>query len=166
MAFLKILLDNLRKGPATEAFPFGEAPTPPAYRGKVAFDADTCTGCKMCEHVCAGGAIRFAEDDDGLHFLIWHNTCISCGLCEYYCPTKAITLTNNWHLAHPQSEKYTQIDHGTVAQCRCTECGTAFLPAIPALMDLAYRGQNDRTKALAGMCPDCRRRATLSGARS
>lgn len=163
MAFIKILMDNLRKGPATEAFPFGEAPTPETYRGRVTFEAGDCTGCRMCEHVCAGGAIRFAEDDEGLHFLIWHNTCISCGLCEYYCPTKAITLSTNWHLAHVQDEKYEQTDQGLVPNRACSKCGKPYMPAAPALMGRAYRNVNDRTAELARMCPDCRRLATLPG---
>ncbi len=105
MAFLKVLLNNLRKGPSTDPFPFGETVTHAAYRGKVTFDAAACVGCRMCAHVCAGGAIRFSEDQDGLYFTIWHNTCISCGLCASYYRTKAIRLSNNWHLSHLQDQK-------------------------------------------------------------
>ncbi len=79
MGILKLLIDNLRKGPATDAFPFGPATTPAAYRGKVEIDDAACVACKMCEHVCAGGAIRFTEDAEGMNFLIWHNSCVSCG---------------------------------------------------------------------------------------
>ena len=165
MAFFRILLDNLRKGPATEAFPFGEATTPEAYRGKVVFDADTCVACGMCEHVCAGGAIRFAEDERGLHFVIWHNTCISCGLCAHYCPTKAIALSNDWHLAHLQEEKYAQVDHGLVPYRVCGSCGGKFLSANPALMRQAYKDVSPRAEHLGQLCPDCRRTANLSGVR-
>ncbi len=163
MAFLKILWDNLRKGPATEPFPFGEAKTPANYRGKVTFDATTCVGCNMCEHVCSAGAIRFAEADDGLHFMIWHNTCISCGLCAYYCPTKAIKLSNDWHLSHLQEEKYEKVDHAVVAFKRCTSCGDKLLPTGSVLTQLAYRGSNPQADRLMAMCPDCRRKASYIG---
>ena len=33
MEFLKILWDNLKKGPVTDAFPFGETYTPDRLRG-------------------------------------------------------------------------------------------------------------------------------------
>ncbi|MBW9088819.1 4Fe-4S binding protein [Rhizobium wenxiniae] len=163
MAFLKILFDNLREGPATEAFPFGEAATPDAYRGKVTFDETNCVGCNMCEHVCAGGAIRFSEKEDGLHFLIWHNTCISCGLCAHYCPTKAIKLSNDWHLSHLQEEKYEQVDHAVVPYRHCTSCGERLQPGGPMLHQLAFKGTNPRSQRLMNMCPDCRRKASYSG---
>ena len=35
MEFLKILWDNLKKGPVTDAFPFGETYTPDRLRGRV-----------------------------------------------------------------------------------------------------------------------------------
>lgn len=162
MAFLKILLSNLLKGPSTEAFPFGEAVTPPAYRGKVTFDAAACAGCKMCEHVCPGGAIRFQEQEDGLHFMIWHNTCISCGLCAHYCLTKAIKLSNDWHLSHLQAEKYQMTDQALVPITTCAGCGQRLLPAVGALMRLAYKDVSPRTEHLRNLCPECRRKASLS----
>ena len=161
MNFLSVLFDNLRKGPSTDPFPFGETQTPKNYRGKVEYDASKCVGCKMCEHVCSGGAIRFGEDDEGIHFVIWHNTCISCGLCAHYCPTKAITLSDNWHLAHPQSEKFEKVDHGVVPYRSCTGCGQRFLAAAPALMNRAFAGTSPQTEELAALCPDCRRAASL-----
>lgn len=160
MAFLKILWDNLRKGPSTEAFPFGEAPTPARYRGKVTFDEAACVGCKMCEHVCAGGAIRFTESAEGLHFLIWHNTCISCGLCAHYCPTEAIRLSTDWHLAHRQEDKYRQTDQALVPWRLCKSCGGTLPSGGRTLADLAYRESNQRVDHLMELCPDCRRKAS------
>ena len=164
MGFLKVLLDNVLKGPATEAFPFGEATTPAAYRGKVVIDEEACVGCKMCEHVCAGGAIRFTEDEKGMDFLIWHNTCVSCGLCETYCPTKAIRLSTNWHRAHLQEDKYKQIDRAHIPFATCTSCGKRFLGARDALMKVAFKGVGKNETRLRDLCPDCRRTATLAGA--
>ncbi|WP_158913173.1 4Fe-4S dicluster domain-containing protein [Caulobacter sp. S45] len=165
MNFLQVLIDNLRKGPATEPFPFGDASTPAAYRGRVAIDQDACVGCRMCEHVCAGGAIRFAEDNEALHLVIWHNTCVSCGLCAVYCPTKAITLTNNWHVSHRQEDKYKQVDHVTIPYSACTSCGVVFLKAQDPLMQLAYKTVGANETRLRDLCPDCRRVESSRGAR-
>lgn len=163
MAFLKVLLNNLLKGPSTDAFPFGDTVTPKVYRGKVVFDKTACAGCKMCEHVCPGGAIRFSDKPDGLHFAIWHNTCISCGLCAHYCLTRAIRLSNDWHLSHLQEEKYEMTDHAVVSFTSCAKCGTQILPAADALMQLAYKDVSTRTEHLRRLCPECRRKASLSG---
>jgi len=160
--FFKVLLKNLFAGPSTEAFPFAEAATPEAYRGKVVFDASACVGCKMCEHVCPGGAIRFEEHSDGLHFMIWHNTCVTCGLCSHYCVTKAIRLSNDWRLSHTQDQKYKMTDQAVVTYAACGKCGAPIMPAADALVKLAYRGVSQRTGHLMNLCPDCRRVASVS----
>ncbi|NLH81888.1 MAG: 4Fe-4S binding protein [Phyllobacteriaceae bacterium] len=164
MSFLAVLMKNLFAGPSTVAFPFGPAETPEAYRGRVTFDATTCVGCRMCAHVCPSGAIRLEDRADGLHFGIWHNACANCGLCAHHCPTEAIRLSNDWHLAHPQSEKYALADHAVVRRVRCTSCGTEIGPSPDALVRRAFRDVAGRTRHLTRLCPDCRRAASLEGA--
>lgn len=156
MNFLKVLIRNLRKGPSTDPFPFGETFTPEALRGRIAFDASRCSACRMCEHVCAGGAIHFEETPQGVEFVLWHNTCTFCGLCEHYCVPKAIHLTNDWHLAHKQEDKYRMTEEGTMLFQTCTACQTAFLPASPALMDKVYQTPDSLDAAMRQLCPDCR----------
>lgn len=165
MGVFEVLLTNLLKGPATEAFPFGPAPTPPRYRGRVAFDPERCTGCRLCEHVCPGGAIHIAETADGLDVTIWHNTCAFCGLCAHYCLSKAIHLTTDWHLAHPQSEKYDLVERAHVPMVPCTGCGKPILQASEEVMRLAFRGRTAEIERLRGLCPDCRRTASVNGGR-
>lgn len=111
MEFLKILWDNLKKGPVTDAFPFGETYTPDRLRGRVEIDPALCVGCGTCVHVCAAGAINISkfEDGSGFEITVWRNSCCLCAQCRHYCPTKAVTLTNDWHSAHRATEKYTQI---------------------------------------------------------
>jgi formate hydrogenlyase subunit 6/NADH:ubiquinone oxidoreductase subunit I len=150
------LLKNLFKGPSTEAFPFGEATTPEAYRGRVTFDATACTGCRTCQYVCAAGAIHFEERQDGLRFTLWHNSCVFCGMCESYCVSKAVHLTNDWHLAHLQSEKYEQIEEGWVPFKPCTSCHKMILPVAMPLMRQAFRGDSEDIEALRGLCTECR----------
>ena len=99
MEFLKILWDNLKKGPVTDAFPFGETYTPDRLRGRVEIDPALCVGCGTCVHVCAAGAINISkfEDGSGFEITVWRNSCCLCAQCRHYCPTKAVTLTNDWH---------------------------------------------------------------------
>jgi formate hydrogenlyase subunit 6/NADH:ubiquinone oxidoreductase subunit I len=164
--WLSVLFKNLLKGPATEAFPLGEATaTPKRYRGRAMFDASSCSGCRTCEYVCAGGAIHFEEQSDGLHFTLWHNTCVFCGMCEQNCMSKAIHLSNDWHLAHTQDKKYAMVEQGTVPYKPCLSCGKQMLPTPAPLMELAYRGDSLRIAELRQLCPDCRRAASAGGKR-
>lgn len=151
-----VLLENLLKGPATEAFPFGEAKTPEAYRGRVAFDPSACTGCRTCQYVCAAGAIHFEEREGGLRFTLWHNSCVFCGMCARYCVSKAIHLTSDWHLAHEQSKKYELVEQGWVPFKPCTGCGKSMLPVAEPLMRQAFRGDSKEIEALRQLCPECR----------
>lgn len=151
-----VLLKNLLKGPATEAFPFGEATTPAAYRGRVAFDPSACTGCRTCQYVCAAGAIHFEERPDGLRFTLWHNSCVFCGMCQHYCVAKAIHLTTDWHLSHEQARKYEMLEEGWVPFKPCLQCGKLMLPATLSLMRLAYRGDSKEIEVLRQLCPECR----------
>lgn len=162
MNFIKILIRNLIQGPSTDPFPFGETFTPEGLRGRIAFDASRCSACRMCEHVCAGGAIRFEETPQGMQFVLWHNTCTFCGLCEHYCMPKAIRLTNDWHLAHRQEDKYRMIEEGLMAYQTCVQCSSRFTPASGALLEKVYDAPNAASTELRQLCPDCRQRRSAA----
>jgi len=157
MNFIRILFRNLLKGPSTDPFPFGETFTPKGLRGRIEFDQSKCSGCRMCEHVCAGGAIRFDDSPEGLQFTLWHNSCTFCGLCEHYCIPRAIHLTEDWHLAHKQEDKYRMIEQGTVAYRACVSCGGRFIPPSATLLEKVYGGSSATLTELSQRCPDCRR---------
>ena len=63
MEFLKILWDNLKKGPVTDAFPFGETYTPDRLRGRVEIDPALCVGCGLCELYCPDLAVECLGED-------------------------------------------------------------------------------------------------------
>jgi formate hydrogenlyase subunit 6/NADH:ubiquinone oxidoreductase subunit I len=161
--WLSVLVKNLLNGPSTEPFPFGEATTPARYRGRATFDASACSGCRTCEYVCASGAIHFEERPDGLRFTLWHNTCVFCGMCQQNCMSKAIRLSNDWHLAHTQDKKYAMVEQGTVAYKPCLKCGKQMLPTPAPLMQLAYHGDSKQIETLRQLCPNCRRSASAGG---
>jgi formate hydrogenlyase subunit 6/NADH:ubiquinone oxidoreductase subunit I len=157
-SFLKILVNNVIKGPSTDPYPFGPTFEPAALRGKIKFDEDKCVLCNTCVHVCAGGAIKIQENKEktGQDFIVWHNTCAFCGLCEHYCPTKAIKLTNDYHTAHSQEDKYTYIEKGFVKYSLCSCCKKPMDPVVPELLNVAYAHVNESTSEMIKMCPACR----------
>lgn len=160
MEFLKVLWNNLRKGPVTDPFPFGETYTPERLRGKVHIDPSLCVGCGTCRHVCVAGAINIdkLKDGTGFEITVWQNTCCQCGQCRHYCPTKAITLTNDWHSAHRNKDKYTQIAKALVPYDYCASCGAKlrFLP--PDVLKRIYAGHPEvDVDVISRLCPSCRR---------
>jgi formate hydrogenlyase subunit 6/NADH:ubiquinone oxidoreductase subunit I len=157
MSILNLLLRNFTQGPSTDPFPFGETFTPDALRGRVEFDAVTCTACKFCEKVCVGGSIRFAKVAGGTQFTLWHNTCTFCGLCQFYCPTEAIRLTTDWHLSHLNAEKYSMVEMGFLPTIKCTQCGTEATAMAPRPDQCKRPLSADELNAYRHLCPKCRR---------
>ena len=160
MEFLKILWDNLKKGPVTDAFPFGETYTPDRLRGRVEVDPALCVGCGTCVHVCAAGAINISkfEDGSGFEITVWRNSCCLCAQCRQYCPTKAITLTNDWHSAHRATEKYTQITRAKVKYDYCAVCGAKMRVLPQEVLNRIYAKHSEvDVDVISHLCPNCRR---------
>ncbi|MFT7003698.1 MAG: formate hydrogenlyase subunit 6/NADH:ubiquinone oxidoreductase subunit I [Sulfurimonas sp.] len=162
-SFLKILVNNVISGPSTDPYPFGPTFEPDALRGKIKFNEDACLLCNTCVHVCAGGAIKIEESKDksGKELTVWHNTCCFCGLCEFYCPTKAIKLTNDYHTAHKQEDKYTYIERGFVKYNICSCCSEKMPPVVPELLAVAFKDVNSNIEELVRLCPSCRQKENL-----
>ena len=160
MEFLKILWDNLKKGPVTDAFPFGETYTPDRLRGRVEIDPALCVGCGTCVHVCAAGAINISkfEDDSGFEITVWRNSCCLCAQCRHYCPTKAVTLSNDWHSAHRATEKYTQITRAKVKYDYCAVCGAKMRVLPQEVLNRIYAKHSEvDVDVISHLCPNCRR---------
>lgn len=156
--FLKVLARNLLQGPSTDPFPFKEAPTPQRFRGRVTMDPQKCVGCAICRHVCAGRAIHIQphEEGAGYDFAIWHNSCALCGMCRHFCPTQAITMTNDWHNAHTQEEKYSWTEHHFVPYLRCAGCDSPMRLLPPDLATRIYAHSPVDMTELMKLCPSCR----------
>lgn len=157
MNFLKIFLRNLKHGPYTVAYPFGPAYTPDKLRGRVAFDVADCTGCRACEQSCAPGAIRIDRVPDGLRLAIWHNSCTFCGLCQFYCPTKAIHLTNDWHLSHTADRQFEYLESGVIPYTSCAVCGVKTLASAPNVVGIDPPLDRDQFEQLRNRCAGCRK---------
>jgi heterodisulfide reductase subunit A len=53
---------------------------------------DLCSGCRICGHLCAYGAIEILPKDEKLTAHVIEALCKGCGVCGTACPTKAITM--------------------------------------------------------------------------
>lgn len=155
LPFLKIMVKNLLAGPSTEAFPFAPAHTSARFRGKADHDKNKCILCGICRHVCAAGAIqmRVAEDGSGVEYVLWHNSCVFCGLCAHYCPTKALTMSNDWHLAHRGEQRFEQRELSFVRYGQCSNCGSRIQPRPPVVVESLGSKCPDQFM----MCPACKR---------
>ena len=147
------------KGPSTEAFPFGDTTTPKKFRGRIAFDPNSCALCRVCARVCPAGAIQFEKRPTGLEFNLWHNSCVFCGLCAHYCESEGLRNTDDWHLSHVQAEKYDLVERATVHFQKCSKCGKQKMPAPLPLMAKLYPTLTDAAEIdrLRAMCPQCRK---------
>ncbi len=92
-----ILLERLRLGGQTIAYPGGPARFPARFRGRPALHPERCQdGCAACTEVCptdaitAPGSPRVALD---------MGACLFCGLCQEACPAGAIEFTRDYRLA-------------------------------------------------------------------
>jgi heterodisulfide reductase subunit A len=55
-------------------------------------DEDLCSGCRICEYLCAYGAVEMKEKDGKPNAHVIEALCKGCGVCGTACPTKAITM--------------------------------------------------------------------------
>lgn len=98
---LHILIERLRQGRRTVAFPKALPPLPPRYRGlPVLSDGPCADGCASCAGVCPTGAL--GADDNGLFLDL--GRCILCGTCVTACPAGRGKLTNDPRMAASSRE--------------------------------------------------------------
>ena len=53
---------------------------------------DLCSGCRICEHLCAYNAVEMQDKDGKPLAHVLEALCKGCGACGTACPTKAITM--------------------------------------------------------------------------
>ena len=161
VGFLKILFKNVLSGPTTDPYPLGPTFIPPArFRGKVKIDPELCMGCGICKHVCASGAISIGQraDQSGFDITVWHNSCCLCANCRVYCPVKAASLSNDWHNAHPQEQKFEWLERQFVPYVSCAVCGVKMRQLPPAVAKKLYapHGKDFDPEHVVRLCPKCR----------
>lgn len=88
---------------ATVNYPTECCEVPIKTRGKVVYNADNCTGCRLCVRDCPANAIDIIIlDRKEKRFVMDYNmaNCIFCGQCVESCRFDCIELSNTeWELA-------------------------------------------------------------------
>lgn len=119
MGIVGIILKQLFLKPATNKFPAKYAPAsiiqfldkatkgevkltppipvPPRFRGKIAYDREKCTGCKLCVRICPTRAIEFIPEDKKVKVFI--SRCCFCAQCVDICPVDALAMTDEFLLS-------------------------------------------------------------------
>jgi ferredoxin len=76
--------------------------TPEGFRGKIQYDKEKCTGCKLCIKVCPSEAIEFKEEEKKIK--IYLARCTFCSQCNDVCPFNCLSMSNEFLLA--DADKY------------------------------------------------------------
>ncbi len=92
-----ILLERLRLGRQTIAYPRGPARFPARFRGRPALHPGRCqAGCAACAEVCPSDAIASPGTPQ---LALDMGACLFCGRCQEACPARAIEFTRDYRLA-------------------------------------------------------------------
>ena len=119
MGIVGIILKQLFLKPATNKFPAKYAPAsiiqfldkvtkgelklippipvPPQFRGKIAYDIEKCSGCKLCVKICPTRAIEFIPEEKKVKIFI--SRCCFCAQCVEICPVDALAMTDEFLLS-------------------------------------------------------------------
>jgi NAD-dependent dihydropyrimidine dehydrogenase PreA subunit len=76
-------------------------------------DAETCTGCRMCETVCPHAVF---EIRDNKAFITNRDACMECGACARNCPVDAVKVDSGVGCA---TAVITGALRGTEPTCDC-----------------------------------------------
>ena len=94
---LRILLERLKQGARTHAFPDAEPALPDRFRGLPVVDSTKCrAGCRDCVEACPTAAITVKEE---ARLSIDLGRCLFCNDCVQACPEGAIAYTQEWRMA-------------------------------------------------------------------
>lgn len=116
---LRLLMKQLFQKPFTNKFPVKYAPKnviallqkvekqevkivppvtlPETFRGKLVYEKEKCTGCKLCIRVCPAKAIEFKEEEKKIR--IYMGRCVFCSQCNDVCPVQCLHMSKEFLLA-------------------------------------------------------------------
>ena len=89
-------LQDVQDGKA-RLIPPVELPDSDIFRGKILYDKEKCTGCKLCIKVCPSKAIEFKEEEKKIRIYI--GRCIFCSQCNDVCPVNCLHMSEEFLLA-------------------------------------------------------------------
>ncbi len=93
-------LKQLARRPATVRYPATAARVPPRFRGRIAYRAERCVGCKLCVKDCPADAIRINKLGDGRFEAVFDlDRCVFCAQCVESCNKDALEASPDFELA-------------------------------------------------------------------
>lgn len=99
----KDVTESLFKRPATERYPFEKTAAPQRLRGMLHWDAESCSGCTLCQKDCPAEAIEVEVIDrkaKQFKFTYYADRCTFCAQCVHSCNKNSIELSSDeWELA-------------------------------------------------------------------
>jgi len=155
LRILRVINDNVAKGPATVRLP-ASVPSPGGYRGPVVLDPLRCLACGVCAYVCVTGAISGSENGRACAWSYEPGRCTFCGRCLERCPGAALTMAAN------PLPPYTRLGELEVQHLIpfpvCPDCGVPVRPVTEELIRHAFEHIKEDTRELIRRCERCRRR--------
>ena len=103
----------------------------------LSFDAEKCSGCRVCTVVCPHGV--FAMGDDKRAYIADRGACMECGACALNCAWDAISVTPGVGCAEAIIHSWI---HGGEPTCGCT------VPAVSG----SGSAMNAADSAASGCC--------------
>jgi len=100
---IPLMLGMFVKKADTNLYPAIQAEVADRFRGMLAFEADLCVGCKLCEKVCPTDAIKIERiegiEEKRYNAVVQLDKCIFCGQCVDTCRKDALRNTSDFELA-------------------------------------------------------------------
>jgi Ni,Fe-hydrogenase III small subunit/formate hydrogenlyase subunit 6/NADH:ubiquinone oxidoreductase subunit I len=145
-----ILLDRLRLGHQTVAYPAAAPRFPDRYHGRPALHPERCAaGCAACSEVCPTDAIT-GTGTPGL--ILDMGACLFCARCQDACPEGAIAFTSDHRLAmRGRDELRVSGDEATLAR------------ALEAHMTRLFGRSLKLRQVSAGGCNGCEAELNATG---
>jgi len=111
---IPLMLGMFVKKAETSLYPAIQANVADRFRGMLAFEAELCVGCKLCEKVCPTDAIKIdkiekTEEAGKKRFtaVVQLDKCIFCGQCVDTCRKNALRNTSDFELANSDKNALT-----------------------------------------------------------
>ena len=94
------VLRSIFRKVATTTYPKTRPHTPEKFRGKIAFHAEKCIGCRMCVRDCPANAIEIVKiGEKRFEARFDLARCIYCAQCVDSCLKKVLESTKEFELA-------------------------------------------------------------------
>lgn len=92
MNIVRLIFQNLWRGPISFRLPHPHQCTSETYRGLIQNDAERCVGCGSCAYVCPTAAIEVKRSGDTYEWIYDPGKCTFCGRCIDRCKPNTLSM--------------------------------------------------------------------------